>query len=144
MSPGSSTESCPAFARIGLRENPGKNLNQVTCPDRDSNPGHLVSQPDALTVTPQVWTRHVRKNSPQYMFRNSSHSCHYRRYRTYRYSASSYDERRMEISYVLRRSLKLKIINIIIIQFVFPYAKSEFAFRLFLESRLDVKSFSTE
>ncbi|KAJ4449167.1 hypothetical protein ANN_00563 [Periplaneta americana] len=27
----------------------------------------------------------VRKNSPQYMFRNSSHSCHYRRYRTYRY-----------------------------------------------------------
>ncbi|KAJ4439156.1 hypothetical protein ANN_15113 [Periplaneta americana] len=31
MSPGSSTESYPAFARIGLRENPGKNLNQVTC-----------------------------------------------------------------------------------------------------------------
>ncbi|KAJ4432087.1 hypothetical protein ANN_20701 [Periplaneta americana] len=28
MSPGSSTESYPAFARIGLRENPGKNLNQ--------------------------------------------------------------------------------------------------------------------
>ncbi|KAJ4449314.1 hypothetical protein ANN_00712 [Periplaneta americana] len=54
MSPGSNTESYPAFARIGLRENPGKNLNQVTCPDRDSNPGHLVSQPDALTVTPQV------------------------------------------------------------------------------------------
>ncbi|KAJ4435092.1 hypothetical protein ANN_23667 [Periplaneta americana] len=54
MSPGSSTESYPAFARIGLRENPGKNLNQVTCPDRDSNPGHLVSRPDALTVTPQT------------------------------------------------------------------------------------------
>ncbi|KAJ4429783.1 hypothetical protein ANN_21987 [Periplaneta americana] len=53
MSPGSSTESYPVFARIGLRENPGKTLNQVTCPDRDSNPGHLVSQPDALTVTPQ-------------------------------------------------------------------------------------------
>ncbi|KAJ4438800.1 hypothetical protein ANN_14752 [Periplaneta americana] len=49
MSPGSSTESYPAFARIGLRENPRKNLNQVTCPDRDSNPGHLVSRPDALT-----------------------------------------------------------------------------------------------
>ncbi|KAJ4447140.1 hypothetical protein ANN_09141 [Periplaneta americana] len=47
------TESYPAFARIGLRENPGKNLNQVTCPDRDSNPGHLVSRPDALSVTPQ-------------------------------------------------------------------------------------------
>ncbi|KAJ4449262.1 hypothetical protein ANN_00659 [Periplaneta americana] len=53
MNPGSSTESYPAFARIGSRENPGKNLNQVTCPDRESNPGHLVSQPDALTVTPQ-------------------------------------------------------------------------------------------
>ncbi|KAJ4443958.1 hypothetical protein ANN_05747 [Periplaneta americana] len=49
----SSTESYPAFAHIGLRENPGKNLNQVTCPDRDSNPGHLVSRPDALTVIPQ-------------------------------------------------------------------------------------------
>ncbi|KAJ4441169.1 hypothetical protein ANN_11020 [Periplaneta americana] len=56
MSPGSSTESYPAFARIGLRENPGKNLNQVTFPDRDSNPGHLVSRPDALIVIPQVWT----------------------------------------------------------------------------------------
>ncbi|KAJ4437432.1 hypothetical protein ANN_17576 [Periplaneta americana] len=29
MSPGSSTESYPAFAHIGLRENPGKNLNQA-------------------------------------------------------------------------------------------------------------------
>ncbi|KAJ4449240.1 hypothetical protein ANN_00637 [Periplaneta americana] len=29
MSPGSNTESYPAFAHIGLRENPGKNLNQV-------------------------------------------------------------------------------------------------------------------
>ncbi|KAJ4444459.1 hypothetical protein ANN_06251 [Periplaneta americana] len=28
MSPGSSTDSYPAFAHIGLRENPGKNLNQ--------------------------------------------------------------------------------------------------------------------
>ncbi|KAJ4431053.1 hypothetical protein ANN_19646 [Periplaneta americana] len=49
MSPGSNTESYPAFAHIGLRENPGKNLNQVTCPDRESNPGHLVSRLDALT-----------------------------------------------------------------------------------------------
>ncbi|KAJ4450573.1 hypothetical protein ANN_02000 [Periplaneta americana] len=49
MSPGSSTESYPAFAHIELRENPGKNLNQVTFPDRESNPGHLVSRPDALT-----------------------------------------------------------------------------------------------
>ncbi|KAJ4432285.1 hypothetical protein ANN_20903 [Periplaneta americana] len=50
MSPGSSTEIYPAFAHIGLRENPGKNLNQVTCPDRESNPGHLVSRPDELTL----------------------------------------------------------------------------------------------
>ncbi|KAJ4436367.1 hypothetical protein ANN_18999 [Periplaneta americana] len=54
MSPGSNTESYPAFAHIGLRENPGKNLNEVTCPDRESNPGHLVSRLDALTVTPQL------------------------------------------------------------------------------------------
>ncbi|KAJ4431455.1 hypothetical protein ANN_20053 [Periplaneta americana] len=53
MSPGSSTESYPAFAHIELRENPGKSLNQVTCPDRESNAGHLVSRPDVLTVTPQ-------------------------------------------------------------------------------------------
>ncbi|KAJ4433347.1 hypothetical protein ANN_15606 [Periplaneta americana] len=56
MSPGSSTESYPAFARIGLRENPGKNLNQVTCPYQDSNLGHLLSRPDALAVTPQLCT----------------------------------------------------------------------------------------
>ncbi|KAJ4433936.1 hypothetical protein ANN_16255 [Periplaneta americana] len=49
MSPGSSTESYPAFPHTGLRENPGKNLNQVTCPNRESNPGHLVSRPDSLT-----------------------------------------------------------------------------------------------
>ncbi|KAJ4435491.1 hypothetical protein ANN_18107 [Periplaneta americana] len=53
MNLGSNTESYPAFAHIGLRENPGKNLNQVTYPDRELNPGHLVSRPDALTVTPQ-------------------------------------------------------------------------------------------
>ncbi|KAJ4431588.1 hypothetical protein ANN_20187 [Periplaneta americana] len=29
MSPGSNTESYPAFARIGLKENPGKTLNQT-------------------------------------------------------------------------------------------------------------------
>ncbi|KAJ4433962.1 hypothetical protein ANN_16281 [Periplaneta americana] len=62
MNPGSSTGSYPAFAHIGLRENPGKNLNQVTCPDRESNPGHLVSRPDALTVTPQVILRRFIKS----------------------------------------------------------------------------------
>ncbi|KAJ4446215.1 hypothetical protein ANN_12909 [Periplaneta americana] len=51
------TESYPAFAHIGLRENPGNNLNQVTCPDSESNPGHLVSRPDALTVTPRAGTK---------------------------------------------------------------------------------------
>ncbi|KAJ4434717.1 hypothetical protein ANN_23285 [Periplaneta americana] len=30
MSPGSNTENYPAFAHIGLRENPGKNLNQTS------------------------------------------------------------------------------------------------------------------
>ncbi|KAJ4440738.1 hypothetical protein ANN_08962 [Periplaneta americana] len=33
-----STEIYPAFVPIGLRENPGKNLNQVTCPDRELKP----------------------------------------------------------------------------------------------------------
>ncbi|KAJ4437994.1 hypothetical protein ANN_13933 [Periplaneta americana] len=61
MSPGSSTDSYPAFAPIGLRENAGKNLNQLTFPDRDSNLGHLVSRPDALIVTPQVWTSSSNK-----------------------------------------------------------------------------------
>ncbi|KAJ4425793.1 hypothetical protein ANN_27418 [Periplaneta americana] len=65
MSPGSSTESYPAFARIGLRENPGKNLNQITCPDRDSNPGHLVLRPDALTVTPQAVIFNIFAASPE-------------------------------------------------------------------------------
>ncbi|KAJ4451173.1 hypothetical protein ANN_02615 [Periplaneta americana] len=50
MSPGSNTESYPAFAHIGLMENPGKNLNQSTCPDRESNPGYLDSRLDALTT----------------------------------------------------------------------------------------------
>ncbi|KAJ4435452.1 hypothetical protein ANN_18067 [Periplaneta americana] len=54
MNPGSNTESYPAFAHIGLRENPGKNLNQVTYPDRESNPGNLVSRLDSLTVIPQM------------------------------------------------------------------------------------------
>ncbi|KAJ4434852.1 hypothetical protein ANN_23423 [Periplaneta americana] len=64
MSPGSSTESYPAFAHIGLRENPGKNLNQITCPDRESKPGHLVSRPDAVTITSQVyfWVRGLKKS----------------------------------------------------------------------------------
>ncbi|KAJ4448117.1 hypothetical protein ANN_10129 [Periplaneta americana] len=61
MSPESSTESYPAFAHIGLREKTGKNLNQITCPDQESNPGHLVSRPEALTVTPQILEYAIRK-----------------------------------------------------------------------------------
>ncbi|KAJ4434245.1 hypothetical protein ANN_22795 [Periplaneta americana] len=75
MSPGSSTESYPAFARIGLRENPGKNLNQVTCPDRDSNPGHLVLRPDALTVTPQLIPDLPRKSSVAAFRLATCHDC---------------------------------------------------------------------
>ncbi|KAJ4425646.1 hypothetical protein ANN_27842 [Periplaneta americana] len=52
MSPGSSTESYPAFARIGLRENSGKKLNQVTCPDRNSNPVAARRADSYSTVTP--------------------------------------------------------------------------------------------
>ncbi|KAJ4442650.1 hypothetical protein ANN_04239 [Periplaneta americana] len=69
MSPGSSTESYPAFAHIGLRENPGKNLNQVTCPDRESNPGHLVSRLDALTITyEKILDKLVECSEPIQMF----------------------------------------------------------------------------
>ncbi|KAJ4450784.1 hypothetical protein ANN_02214 [Periplaneta americana] len=70
MSPGSSIESYPAFAQIELRENPGKNLNQVTCPDRNSN---LVSRPDALTATPQVWTRWKVQDNRQGLELNGLH-----------------------------------------------------------------------
>ncbi|KAJ4442032.1 hypothetical protein ANN_11896 [Periplaneta americana] len=65
MSPGSSTDGYPAFAHIGLRENPGKNLNQVTCPDRESNPGHLVSRTDALTVIPHHAMSNNRNSQPE-------------------------------------------------------------------------------
>ncbi|KAJ4430999.1 hypothetical protein ANN_19592 [Periplaneta americana] len=54
MSPGSSTESYPAFARIVWKKPQPGNL-----PRPGSNPGHLVSQPDALTVTPQL---HLKKH----------------------------------------------------------------------------------
>ncbi|KAJ4451239.1 hypothetical protein ANN_02700 [Periplaneta americana] len=45
MSPGPSNESYPAFARIGLRENPGKNLNQITCPE-PGPPGFAARRSD--------------------------------------------------------------------------------------------------
>ncbi|KAJ4426686.1 hypothetical protein ANN_26484 [Periplaneta americana] len=50
-----------------LRENSGKNLNQVTCPDWESNPGHLVSRLDVLTVTPQVYCRTLQITYERYV-----------------------------------------------------------------------------
>ncbi|KAJ4433671.1 hypothetical protein ANN_15981 [Periplaneta americana] len=61
MSPGSSTESYPAFAHIGLRESPGKNLNQITCPDRESNsvpPGFAARR----AVTSQSRDQNIVRN----------------------------------------------------------------------------------
>ncbi|KAJ4433911.1 hypothetical protein ANN_16224 [Periplaneta americana] len=54
MSPGSSTESYPAFTRIGLRENCGKEPQPGNLPRSEFEPGHLFSRSDALTVTPQI------------------------------------------------------------------------------------------
>ncbi|KAJ4438426.1 hypothetical protein ANN_14371 [Periplaneta americana] len=45
MSPGSSTESYPAFARIGLRENPGKNLNQLEFSSPDEHTSQIIQLP---------------------------------------------------------------------------------------------------
>ncbi|KAJ4432796.1 hypothetical protein ANN_21435 [Periplaneta americana] len=41
-------------SEVKVEGKPRKNLNQVTCPDQESNQDHLVSGSDALTVTPQV------------------------------------------------------------------------------------------
>ncbi|KAJ4441500.1 hypothetical protein ANN_11356 [Periplaneta americana] len=62
MSPGSSTDSYPAFAHIGLRENPGKHLNQVTCPDRESNPGFAsrrANRYSTVNITVSEWTSYI-------------------------------------------------------------------------------------
>ncbi|KAJ4431539.1 hypothetical protein ANN_20138 [Periplaneta americana] len=47
MSSGSSTESYPVFAHIGLRENPGKNLNQIMSRSK-SGVNRPPIDPDAL------------------------------------------------------------------------------------------------
>ncbi|KAJ4433979.1 hypothetical protein ANN_16298 [Periplaneta americana] len=72
MSPRSNTESYPAFAHIGLRENPGKNLNQsikyanlkqTRCPhlfiflEGTVLPSARISRPSACLHT------HVKRNS---------------------------------------------------------------------------------
>ncbi|KAJ4428277.1 hypothetical protein ANN_24294 [Periplaneta americana] len=62
MSPGSSTESYPAFARIGLRENPGKNLKQ---PHADRRPlqyhpyDHPLYTPRHYTTNHNAWKQTV-------------------------------------------------------------------------------------
>ncbi|KAJ4436887.1 hypothetical protein ANN_17019 [Periplaneta americana] len=66
MSPGSSTESYPAFAQLGLRENPGKNLNQshdTSFPEEDDRashrklgsnyPTHLAENPRKVILSEQ-------------------------------------------------------------------------------------------
>ncbi|KAJ4436812.1 hypothetical protein ANN_16944 [Periplaneta americana] len=56
MSPGSSTESYPAIAHIGLRENPGKNLNQIShrclidLRTRSQTPGVLRMSSEHATI----------------------------------------------------------------------------------------------
>ncbi|KAJ4437995.1 hypothetical protein ANN_13934 [Periplaneta americana] len=49
----------------------------------------------------------VRKNSPQYMFRNSSHSCHYRRHRTYRLFLYSFFSK---VGYFITTHVRLDIV----------------------------------
>ncbi|KAJ4445714.1 hypothetical protein ANN_12399 [Periplaneta americana] len=51
-----SAESYPTFAVNGFKENPGNNLNQVTCPNQDLNLGPSRSRSGMLTVTPEWWT----------------------------------------------------------------------------------------
>ncbi|KAJ4448405.1 hypothetical protein ANN_10421, partial [Periplaneta americana] len=53
MSPGSSTESYPAFARIGLRENPGKNLNQTYTNFLENTIPHVLED------TPLINRQHI-------------------------------------------------------------------------------------
>ncbi|KAJ4452247.1 hypothetical protein ANN_03765 [Periplaneta americana] len=70
MSPGSRTEIYPAYAQLGLREPPGKNLNQVTYPNRDSNPGHLVSRAAMLTKPPSPLGRSEKKRPEKWVENN--------------------------------------------------------------------------
>ncbi|KAJ4427920.1 hypothetical protein ANN_23930 [Periplaneta americana] len=53
----------------------------------------LGENPQTFRENAEILPEAVRKNSPQYMFRNSSHSCHYRRYRTYRFFDSRLDDK---------------------------------------------------
>ncbi|KAJ4449508.1 hypothetical protein ANN_00908 [Periplaneta americana] len=54
-SPGSNTESYPAFAHIGLKETPEK-PQPGNLPQLGIEPGHFGFVARRLAVTPQVWT----------------------------------------------------------------------------------------
>ncbi|KAJ4429857.1 hypothetical protein ANN_22061 [Periplaneta americana] len=43
------TRKLPSICSHGVEGKPRKKPKPVTCPDRESSPGHLVSRPDALT-----------------------------------------------------------------------------------------------
>ncbi|KAJ4446657.1 hypothetical protein ANN_13354 [Periplaneta americana] len=55
MSPGSSTESYPAFARIGLRENPGKNLNLSRPGFEPGLPGFAARRADRYSTDVDIF-----------------------------------------------------------------------------------------
>ncbi|KAJ4433581.1 hypothetical protein ANN_15891 [Periplaneta americana] len=59
----SNAESYSAFALNELRENVGKNLIQLTCPNQNLNLGPLVARSDMLTVIPHRWTRNFLQSS---------------------------------------------------------------------------------
>ncbi|KAJ4451067.1 hypothetical protein ANN_02504 [Periplaneta americana] len=73
MSPESGTESYPAFARIGLRENPGKNLNQETSLGKvaSAERGQIVSivcclSPTGVDIPPAIIFPRKRFNPELY------------------------------------------------------------------------------
>ncbi|KAJ4435848.1 hypothetical protein ANN_18467 [Periplaneta americana] len=62
MSPGSSNESCSALAHIGLRENPGKNLNQIPYAHR---PNHVTPLTTGPYSRQNPYTIPASANSPK-------------------------------------------------------------------------------
>ncbi|KAJ4450788.1 hypothetical protein ANN_02218 [Periplaneta americana] len=57
MSTGSSTESYPTFAHIGLRENPGKNLNQDSNSEYNFAVGGFISYHRFNIKEEITWTK---------------------------------------------------------------------------------------
>ncbi|KAJ4435381.1 hypothetical protein ANN_17995 [Periplaneta americana] len=69
MSPGSSTESYPAFARIGLRENPGKKPqpDPTIRIERDLNQAHQVEQEKRAIYEPCIPYLSAKYNIPLFI-----------------------------------------------------------------------------